>query len=216
LEPYQVVVINTSDEKFDEALPVIEKLGLEIDPGADAMLVFADAQGEVLHQEMLGRLVRETELDTVGTTSLLVEHAPEPLDANELLASALADAVAHDKRVIVQETATWCGPCWRLSRYFHANKEKLEEEYILVKMDHRWIDAEQIMEGIRDGASGGIPWWAILDSDGEVLITSNNEDGRNIGFPGSDAGKAHYRTMLETTAQRLDEEQIDALVDAVN
>ncbi|MEM9659799.1 MAG: thioredoxin family protein, partial [Planctomycetota bacterium] len=138
-------------------------------------------------------------------------HAPTVRDGRQLLEEALARAKRENKRVIVQETATWCGPCWMLSRFLEEHKEAWQGDYILVKMDHRWDHAVEIMNRIRDNADGGIPWWAILNENGETLTTSNAADGTNIGFPGSEKGRRHFRTMLQQTAIRMTAEQIDHL-----
>jgi hypothetical protein len=83
-------------------------------------------------------------------------------------------------------------------------------------MDHRWIGAREMMKELRDGADGGVPWWAILSENGKVLVTSNDEDGNNIGYPRSKSEQAHFRTMLEQTAIRLTADEITSLVDALN
>ncbi|HBL43459.1 MAG TPA: hypothetical protein DDZ90_08720, partial [Planctomycetaceae bacterium] len=68
---------------------------------------------------------------------------------------------------------------------------------------------------MRGGAQGGIPWWAILDKDGKVLVTSNDEEGENIGFPSSSSGRVHFRNMLEKTAIRLTPMDVNELVEAL-
>lgn len=61
-------------------------------------------------------------------------------------------------------------------------------------------------------ASGGIPWHAIAEPDGTLLITSEGPLG-NIGFPSGRIVESlrHWRIMLETTAQRLTGREIDTL-----
>jgi hypothetical protein len=82
-------------------------------------------------------------------------------------------------------------------------------------MDHRWTGAQEIMKGFRGDADGGIPWFAILDADGKVLITSNGEDGNNIGFPSDESGQTHFRKMIEATAQRMTPQQVTSLMEAL-
>ncbi|MCR9235015.1 MAG: thioredoxin, partial [bacterium] len=129
----------------------------------------------------------------------------------------LKQAKEQNKRVIVQETATWCGPCRLLSLYLDRERKIWERDYIWIKLDHRWTGSSEIMKKIRAGAQGGIPWWAILDADGKILATCNNdeEDGQNIGFPSSTSGREHYQKMLEKTAIRLNSMEINELVEAL-
>ena len=104
-----------------------------------------------------------------------------------------------------------------LSLYLARERKIWERDYIGIKLDHRWTGSSEIMKKIRVGAQGGIPWWAILDADGKILTTSNNdeEDGQNIGFPSSISGREHYQKMLEKTAIRLNSMEIYELVEAL-
>ena len=128
-----------------------------------------------------------------------------------MLEEALAQARKENKRVLVQETATWCGPCWMLSRFLDKHREVWTKDYIWVKMDHRWTDAHEVMKALRKGADGGVPWTAILDAEGKVLVTSNNKEGSNIGFPGSPEGIDHFTEMLKKSRIRLTDEDIVTL-----
>ena len=84
-------------------------------------------------------------------------------------------------------------------------------------MDHRWTGAKEIMAELRDGAEGGIPWFAILDADGKKLATSNSlEGGENIGYPSEAGGQVHFAHMLNTTRQRMSEADVQSLIDAIN
>ena len=87
----------------------------------------------------------------------------------------------------------------------------LGKDYLHVKVDWRWKNADEVMQGIRT-SEGGIPWYAILDADGKVLATSDGPDG-NVGFPDphKSAGIAHFLKTLRETAQRLTEEDLGSL-----
>lgn len=148
---------------------------------------------------------------------LLKDHQYPTLNAHRLLANALQQAKAQNKRVIVQETTTHSDPCHLLSRYLDRERKIWERDYIWIRLDHRWTGTSEIMEKLRDGAPGGIPWWTILDANGKVLVTSNNDkdEGKNIGFPVSPSEYEHVRSMLKQTAIRLGEQDINKLVEAL-
>ncbi len=135
-------------------------------------------------------------LDAARVSEFLKDAAPAHLAATKLLADALAQAKRENKRVIVQETATWCPPCWKLSRFFDQQRGIWEKDYLWIKLDHRWTGAQDIAKRLRDKSQGGIPWTAILDADGKVLVTSNDKDGANIGFPSEPAAINHFAAML--------------------
>ena len=77
----------------------------------------------------------------------LDKYKTKPLDARELLQKAYEQAEREDKRIFLQETATWCGPCQMLSRLLLENRQ-WEKDYIWVKMDHRWTGAIESDEGV--------------------------------------------------------------------
>ncbi|MGV3485046.1 MAG: thioredoxin family protein [Planctomycetaceae bacterium] len=185
------------------------------DAGEDALkfsLVLVDQDGDLVAHRAAGDLTEEDELSKDAVIQWLSSHREKPIDARKLFEDALARAKKENKRVLIQETATWCGPCHLLSDYLHAHRD-WETDYIWIKMDHRFTGAREIMAEVRNGAEGGIPWFAILDASGNKLATSNHfESGNNIGFPSSKEGLAHLRKMLIDTRLSMTDEKIDEFV----
>jgi hypothetical protein len=64
-----------------------------------------------------------------------------------------------------------------------------------------------VADKLRAGEHHGIPFYVILDAEGKTLTTSKGADG-NIGFPSESAGIEHFLEMLETTRQRLTDEEL--------
>jgi hypothetical protein len=64
------------------------------------------------------------------------------------------------------------------------------------------------------GERFGIPFHAIFNSDGKLLIDSNGPLG-NIGSPGGIEGKKHLRKMLMESRKRLTDAEIDTLVESI-
>jgi hypothetical protein len=95
------------------------------------------------------------------------------------------------------------------------HRDVWEKDYVWIKLDSRWANAEAIGKRLRQKAQGGIPWTAILDADGKVLATSNDKEGANIGFPQDPAAIDHFAAMLRATAQRLTAADIAQLTDAL-
>jgi hypothetical protein len=215
-DDYLFMAIPTDAEHRDSAalLAADLKEPLAGDRGRLLLVIFDD-EGTKLAAADGESLSSDGEFSAVKFLELLQEHRVTPLDANEMLAAALTRARQDNKRVIVQETATWCGPCQMLSQFLKKHPV-WEKDYILVKMDHRWTGARERMKQFRQEADGGIPWFAVLDSDGKVLATSNEaKSGENIGYPSDDAGRQHFRAMLTATRQRLTDDEIAGLIGAL-
>ncbi|WP_417735024.1 thioredoxin domain-containing protein [Rosistilla oblonga] len=176
-------------------------------------IVIVGQQGELIAQKSSADLVdAKEELSKELVIQWLQSHLGEPIDGKILFDETLARAKKENKHVLVQETATWCGPCHMLSDFLNEHQQ-WQSDYIWLKMDHRFTGAREIMAELRDGSPGGIPWFAILDADGKILATSNHfETGDNIGFPSNAAGQAHFKKMLRDTRLSMTDEQIEALV----
>jgi Thioredoxin-like len=216
LDDFRTLWVSTEGGRLPAAQALAKKLKLELRAGAAPVLVIADERGEKLAVQDTAGLRKDGKLDGAALRQFLQREAPERLDAEKLLADALARAKKENKRVLVQETATWCGPCWRLSRFLDANRELWEKDYLWIKLDHRWDHAIDVAKRLRKGiAQGGIPWTAILDADGKILATSNAKDGQNVGFPSDAAAITHFETMLRTTALRLTPPEIARLAEAL-
>jgi len=94
------------------------------------------------------------------------------------------------------------------------HKQTLEKDYIVVKLMNG-IDEhiEEVINQLTE-TPHGIPWYAITEPDGTVLITSDSPTG-NIGMPGSSDARRHFRKMLTETAIRLSAKDIDRLIESL-
>jgi hypothetical protein len=216
-DDYRFLAISTAADRLEAARPLATALDMPTAAGdAELLMAVVDRDGEVVARLTSDDVCADGSLSKDLLLAELDKHKTTPLDAHDLLREALAKARQENKRVLLQETATWCGPCQMLSQWLVKNRQ-WETDYVWVKMDQRWTGAEEIMKELRGDAGGGIPWIAILDADGTKLATSNEPDsGSNIGFPSGEVGQRHFRRMLETTCQRMTPDEISALVDSAS
>ena len=203
---FRLVQVDTDSE---DARALAKRLGVEIDEEKLPVWCFCEPSGEEMAKGVVPRSSEGDALDRVALLERLGRHAPAPLDARELLDEALAEATKSNRRVIVMETATWCGPCHALSRFLERHRSVWEKDYLWVRVDKRWNGSEEVMKKIQE-ERGGIPWYAILDSGGEVLAKSDGPKG-NIGYPIEPEEIEHFMTMLEETKQRLTPEELATL-----
>ncbi|WP_161604264.1 carboxypeptidase regulatory-like domain-containing protein [Roseiconus nitratireducens] len=213
-DDFLTMVVSTKDPKDrGDAEQWLHELQADSSQRALAFsLVVVGQDGKLIAQKSGDDLMVDEELSKDAVVQWLRSHIGDPVDARKLLEEALVQAEKENKRVIVQETATWCGPCHLLSNFLNEHRD-WEADYLWIKMDHRFTGAREIMSEFRDGASGGIPWFAILDASGDKLATSNHfESGNNIGFPSSDEGRSHFKKMLLETRLTMTDEEIEAFV----
>jgi hypothetical protein len=149
----------------------------------------------------------------------LHEQAPKMPDAKKLLDEALAQAKRENKRVLLRENgraidAPVCVPCYRLGRYLEQYKNLIEKDYVCLRIDVRFVNADAVINGVRDYDAGGFPWMVILDSSGKPLVSSTSPHG-NIGSPESAQEASYFAWMLRVTSQRLTEEELATLVSAL-
>ena len=99
-----------------------------------------------------------------------------------------------------------------LARWLADQQELLAKDYVLLKIDDfRDEHGHTVAERLTRGNRHGIPFFAIFDEDGKLLIDSAGSSG-NIGYPSSAEGKAHLRKMLLETRQNLADTDIDLLI----
>ena len=213
-DDFRFLACPTDAERIEAAQTLAKELDLPaLKEKEELLLVVINHEGNLAAKIDASQIGDGDKISKAKLLNQLEKYQTTPLDARKLLDDALAQAKREDKRVLVQETATWCGPCHRLSHLL-LDHPAWQKDYVWVKMDHRWTGAQEIMKEMRGEASGGIPWFAILDDEGNTLATSNEPDeGRNIGYPSEDWGQKHFAEMLTSTRQRMTDEEITELVD---
>jgi hypothetical protein len=217
LQNFSLLTVDTTPGKpLEAAQALLKPLRIplpEEDAGTFAIL---DQEGKLVAAAASGDLLDEDErLDTDKLLDFVSKHTRALPDAEKLFENALAQAKRDDKRVLVQVSGAFCAPCVLLSRYLDEHKELIAKDYVVVKLDDRFVSGEETIKRVRSDANkGGVPWTVILDSAGQELATSTAKSG-NIGFPSTPEGIEHFQKMLTSTAQRLTAEEIGKLVEAL-
>ncbi len=88
----------------------------------------------------------------------------------------------------------------------------LAKEFVTLKLDwDRQPGARDLLKP-SNGKDAGLPWFAFLDGDGNVLIDSIAPATGNVGFPARDVEYAHFKSMLEKVRRHLTDEDIAKLM----
>ncbi len=91
----------------------------------------------------------------------------------------------------------------------------LAKDFVVLKIDQdRMVGGTAVLTRYRKQGAG-LPWFVFLDGDGKAVITSDDPDRGNIGYPGLAGSDPHFRRMLQAVAKRITPAEIDALVSSV-
>jgi len=208
-DEYELVMVDNRADK-----PVIEKW--KIQPNGYPYLAVLDATGRKVTEQETGALEIGDKHDPNKVRAFLEKWKPAPLDANDVFASALAQAKKEDKRVFIRVGAPWCGWCRRLDAFLAKPQIEtiLKKDYVVVKIDQdRMKGAKEVIQKIRKpGEGAGIPWYAFLNKDGRILITSTKPGAGNIGFPADPKTEIPYFVhMLKETRSKIADTDIELI-----
>lgn len=211
VQAYRVLSIPPEQQKA-EAAAIAERKWPNPEAGELLLAVLDHAESVVSHVRL--RAENPDAALAEGRQFLRV-HRPAQRDARALLAAAREEAKASSRRMWVVSGGPRCGPCFRLARWMDDQHDVLEKDYVLVKIiggvDKNSEAVEPLLPASR---TEGIPYHAIVEPDGKVLITSKGPLG-NIGMPSEVEDIRHLKQMLEQTAQRLSAAEIAALEESL-
>ncbi len=161
-----------------------------------------DSEGEEGEGEE-GSVEEDDQVANGGTESDLTE-------AEELFQEGILKAGETDKRLFLRFGAPWCPGCWQLSEFLgKPGVQKIYEQ----SFQDTVIDIDTVEGGqslLKDLAGEGpkLPWYAIFDSSGQLIATSDSYE-ESIGFmPSSPEDREHFLSMFESSEAFSDEEMI--------
>jgi thioredoxin-related protein len=156
--------------------------------------------------------------------SILVNAQEKVSAASDLLATANKQAALENKNVILIFHASWCGWCHKMDSSMNDRtcKKFFDDNYVTV---HLTVDESAKNKNLENpganeirkqfhGDSAGLPFWLILDKNGNLLADSYmrkpgvplNVAGENIGCPASEAEVAAFIQMLKKSSRITDSE----------
>ena len=151
-----------------------------------------------------------TALVLITTTRTMASPPP----ADQVLAQAQAKAAKEHKAIFLHFGASWCGWCKRLDAYLDRPEVKpvVEKYFVLVTLDIQEHGEKKVLENAGGdayaekfgGLNGGLPYIALLNAEGELLVNSRpTAEAQNIGFPSAPAEVEWFLKMLKKAAPAM-------------
>ena len=151
---------------------------------------------------------------------MIASNAQQTPSADAILKEARAKAAKENKKVMVIFHASWCGWCKKMEASLNdpSVKDYFDKSYVITYLT---IDESQDKKNLENtgakdlnkkwgGEDQGIPFWVIMDKDGNILADSQIEPKKNIGCPATAEELAHFIKVLKKTSS-INDEQIAAV-----
>ena len=176
-------------------------------------LAVLDAEGKVVTAQRTDPL-EEGDHHNPERVQKFLDQWKFPLkDAKFVLEDALSRASSDDKRVFLSFGAPWCGWCHKLHDWMAQPEIAaiLSRDFIIAQIDiDRMPGGKDVQKHYQPATSGGIPWFAILDTKGKPLATSDGPTG-NTGYPAQPQEIDHFLSMIKGQGHRIDAGQLDQI-----
>lgn len=138
-----------------------------------------------------------------GTTT---STAQTSVTAAAVVSAAMDQARAESKKVFLLSGFPGCSWCKLFDRFHETPdvKQIVDKYYVVAKIDTmNMADGRETFEKY---GKVGAPAWVILTQYRKVLMTSDDENGVNVGYPFKPEEQAHYVRALSATSTITTEE----------
>lgn len=158
-------------------------------------------------------------MTTLALAALIAMGSPapathDPVPAQTVIDTAVRRAKETDRNVYVIFHASWCGWCKRHDAFIKMPEHQYfyNKNFVVAHLTVMETEEEKAHEnpgGIDlmkkwGGESAGLPFMAILNDKGELIVNSMRPEGEkkmNVGHPVQPEEAAWYSKMLEKSAK---------------
>ena len=132
------------------------------------------------------------------------------INASELLKKACSEAKIENKNIFLKYSASWCGWCKKMDEQIKSEtcNSLFESNYIFVTLvvnesksnKHLETPGGQAILEKYNGERSGLPFFVILNEDGNLLEDSFDSNGQNLGCPVSADEVEYFVEILKNTS----------------
>ncbi len=210
---YEYDLIHVDIGHFDKNMELAAKYGADLKANGVPFLTVLDGDGKVIANQETGALELKNKPahDPQKVLDFLTKHQASYPSASAVLADGLAKAKAEHKTAFVHFGAPWCGWCHKLETFLARDdiRKIMDEHFVDIKIDtDRTIGGQEMLTEYRKSKRGGIPWFVLLDGDGNEIVNSSSS-GQNIGYPGDAPSAAIFVEMLKKAQPDMTDDQLD-------
>ena len=146
----------------------------------------------------------------------IIGKAQQVPSADEILKEARAKAAKENKKVMVIFHASWCGWCHKMDTSLNdpSVKNFFDKNYVITHLTIAESPDKKNLEnpGAEElnkkwgGENQGIPFWVIMDKDGNILADALMQPDKSVGCPATTEEVAHFIKVLKKTSSISDEQ----------
>lgn len=144
-----------------------------------------------------------------------VHAQTKPLSAEQIITSAKKEASKSGKNIFIIFHASWCVWCHKMDSALNDKKVKsfFDDNYLIKHLtideskDKKYLEnpGASEMRTTYHGDNQGIPYWFILDKNGQFLADSRFKDdsgkaGDNVGCPAKSDEVEYFVKVIQKTS----------------
>ena len=96
-----------------------------------------------------------------------------------------------------------------------AVKPVLDKDFVQCWIDtDRMTGGQEMLDEMRGGARGGIPWFVVMEADGAPVVDADDLTGGNLGCPHTEPEVETFGALLRKARLRITDAEIAAVVEA--
>ncbi|WP_166387229.1 thioredoxin family protein [Polaribacter sp. 11A2H] len=135
-----------------------------------------------------------------------------------LLEKAQKKAKKEGKSIFIKFEASWCSWCHKMTKDMHSKKTKkfFDDNYVIVPIvvlessKNKNLENPGSLDLLKkyDGDKAGLPFWLILDNNLALITDSNDNNGQNLGAPGSAEEVEVFLEKIKKSAIKITQKDV--------